>query len=71
MPGRVGEDPEPLATPVQPRRAQLQSPRLAGVEIVDDDVEVRLLRMRRVRPPVGLDYSIAPGQACRAEIIAE
>jgi hypothetical protein len=42
--GRVGDDPEPLAACVQAGRAQLQRPRLADVEVADDDVEVRLLR---------------------------
>ncbi len=40
-----------LPAAVQPGRAQLQRPRLAGVEVVDQDVEVRLLRAGRVRPP--------------------
>jgi hypothetical protein len=48
--GRVGEDPEALAAGVHAGRAQLQRPGLAGVEIVDNEVEVGLLRARRVRP---------------------
>jgi hypothetical protein len=50
VPGRVGEDPEALAARAQPGRAQLEGAGLDGVEVVDEDVEVRLLRVRRVRP---------------------
>src|SRR5690349_20471515 len=50
VPGRIREDPEALAARAQPARAQLQGPRLAGVQIVDEEVEVGLLRVGWIRP---------------------
>ena len=49
MTGWVGEDPERLAATAQPRRPQLESSRLARVEVVDDDIQVRLLWLGRIR----------------------
>jgi hypothetical protein len=48
--GWVGEDPEAFTAGAQPAGAQRQCPRPAGVEVVDEEVEVGLLRVRRNRP---------------------
>src|SRR6478752_4495911 len=50
VPGRVREDPEAWAAAAQPGRARRQNLRLAGIEVADHDVEVRLLGPGRVRP---------------------
>ncbi len=50
MAGRIGEGSELLPAAAEPALRPTPDSCLDGVEIVDDDVQVGLLRVRRVRP---------------------
>src|SRR5262245_33174982 len=47
---RVGVDAPVVALSVQPRSAERQRRLLARLDLVDQDVEMELLRVRRIRP---------------------
>lgn len=52
MPGRIGEDPPPIRVRLVVRfaRAQLQQPGLCLVQVVDREVEVKLLGNSLIGP---------------------
>src|SRR5215472_2465161 len=50
MTGRIGVDPEPWLGAGQPSRTEREHPGLRGVDVADADVQMDLLRVRRVGP---------------------